>query len=113
MLPPIAQDVITILRPVTKVDHGSTVADWSQPPAEIVNVPGCSIQPAGGNEDRLHRDSVGAAFTVFAPPGTAVGALDRVLVDVYPSPLRVSGEPQRWAPGFLDHVVLDLVAWEG
>jgi len=113
MLPPIARDTITILRPATKVIHGSTVADWSQPPQETVTVEGCSVQPGGGNEDRLHRDSIGASFIVYAPPGVAVGALDRVLVDNYPSPLRTSGEPQRWPHGLLEHVVLNLVDWEG
>jgi hypothetical protein len=114
MLPPIAQETITILRPEMKVDHGSQIPDWSVPPRETVNVSGCSVQPAGGNEDRLHRDSIGALFTVFAPPGVAVGALDRVLVDSYPTPLRIATEGQAWSSGFvLDHVVFDLVAWEG
>jgi hypothetical protein len=42
-----------------------------------------------------------------------VGAFDRVLVDDYGSPLMTTGEPLRWSIGFLDHVVIDLVDWNG
>jgi hypothetical protein len=111
-LPPIATDTITIVHPVIVTDHGAQVPDWSQP-ATVTTVEGCSVQPSGGSEDRAHRDQLGAQFTVFAPPETAVDALDRVYVGTYPSPLRLSAEPIRWAVGFLEHVQLHLVAWEG
>ena len=112
-LPPLANQTVTIERPQTIVDHGSVVPDWSVPPAETVTVTGCSVQPAGGGEDRLHRDQVAAQFTLFAPAGVAIGGLDRVLVGGYPNPLRIAGEPQRWDPGFLNHIEVPLVAWEG
>jgi hypothetical protein len=112
-LPPLANQTVTIERPVTIQDHGSTVPDWSQPPAESVVVTGCSAQPAGGSEDRLHRDQVGAQFTLFAPSSTVIGGLDRVWVTGYPNPLRIAAEPARWTPGFLNHTEFALVAWEG
>lgn len=113
MLPPLANQTITVLRPETTVDHGSVIPDWSKPPRETVNIAGCSVQPAKGSDDLSHRDQLGAVFTVWAPPGSSVGVMDRVLVDNYPRPLRLAGEAQRWAAGFLDHVVFDLQAWEG
>lgn len=113
-LPAIARDVITILRPVTVIDHGAKVADWTQPPAETITVTGCSVQPAGGSEDRSHRDAISAVFTVWAPLGTEVHALDRVHVDAYDAPLMITGEPLNWSvQQQLDHVVIDLTEWRG
>jgi hypothetical protein len=106
-------DTITILRPVMVGDRGSQVPDWSQPPAETISVGGCSVQPQTGADDRSQRDSLSSVFVVYAPPGTIVGAFDRVLVDDYGSPLMTTGEPLRWSIGFLDHVVIDLVDWNG
>ena len=95
-------------------DHGSTVPDWTQPPSETINVTGCSVQPAAGADDRSHRDSMSAIFTVWAPVGTVVGTFDRVLVDEYDGPLMITGEPLKWSnKQDLDHVVIDLTAWRG
>lgn len=115
MLPAgIARQVITILRPVTVLDHNVEVPDWNQPPAETVTVPGCSVQPTGGSEDRARQDELSVTFSVWAPVGTTVGAFDRVLVDSYPEPLRLVAEVQVWAVNQrLDHVVLDFGAWKG
>jgi len=113
-LPSLARDVMTILRPTMVVDHGASVPDWTQPPRETVNVTGCSVQPAAGADDREHRDSISAVFTVWAPPGTEIGSLDRVLVDEYDGPLQITGERLTWAvDSKLDHVVFDLTAWRG
>ena len=113
-LPALANQTMQIARPQTKVSHGSTVADWSVDPEEVVTVHGCSIQPAGGSEDRDHRDQTGGQVTVFAPLGTDVGPLDRVWLPDYPNRhWRSASQPQVWAAGFLNHVQLALVAWEG
>lgn len=112
-LPTLAAESITILTPVLVTERGSQVPDWKQPPATTLTVPGCSVQPQGGADDRAHRDALGAVFTVWAPPGTQIGSLDHVLVDSYPGPLILDGEPMRWAVGFLDHVVFQLTAWKG
>ena len=114
VLPKIARDVMTILRPVMVLDHGSSVADWTQPPAETVTVPGCSVQPAAGGEDRAHRDAMRAVVSVFAPPGTQVGPLDRVMVDSYDAPLQITGEPLVWDTKLHnDHVLIQLADWRG
>lgn len=113
-LPSIARDVMTVLRPVMVSDHGSLVPDWTQPPAETVNVSGCSVQPSTGADDRSHRDSMNAIFTVWAPPGTVVGTYDRVMVDEYSGPLMITGEPLVWSNKFgLDHVQINLSDWKG
>jgi hypothetical protein len=102
------------LRPATKTVHGATVADWSVDPVETVTVKGCSVQPAGGTEDRGHRDQTGGAIHLFAPAGTAIGSLDRVWLPDYPDQhWRSATQPQVWSAGFLDHVQYQLVAWEG
>lgn len=115
MLPPaLAVETITVQRPVMVSSRGVDVPDYDQPPAQVLTVPGCSVQPAKGSEDRAGRDQSGAVFTVWAPPGTEVGTFDLVLVAQYPTPLRTVGEPQEWATGLgLDHVVFDLAGWEG
>lgn len=115
MLPPsIASQTIQIVRPVTRVVHGSEVPDWTQDPLETVTVNGCSVQPTGGSEDRSHRDQLGGQFRVYAPAGTSVGPLDRVWLADYPNQyFRLASEVQSWSPGFLNHVQLVLVAWEG
>lgn len=109
----LAPDTITILRPVMIDDRGTLVPDWSQPPAETVNVAGCSVQPQTNADERSQRDALSSVFVVYAPPGTIVGAFDRVLVTDYESPLMITGEPTRWTIGFLDHVVINLADWNG
>jgi hypothetical protein len=42
-----------------------------------------------------------------------VGAFDRVSVPDYPGYLKITGQPEVWAPGLLQHVVLHLEAWKG
>lgn len=113
-LPALANQSIQIARPATKTVHGAEVADWSVDPVEVVTVRGCSVQSAGGSEDRNHRDQLGGAIHLFAPPQTSIGPLDRVWLPDYPNLYwRSATEPQVWAPGFLNHVQFSLVVWEG
>lgn len=110
----LCRDSITILRPQTVRDHGATVPDWTQPPAETVTVDGCSVQPAQGSDDRAHRDALQAVITLWAPPGTYIGALDRVLVDSYDAPLQITGEPLVWDTKLHnDHMTIQLAEWRG
>lgn len=108
----IARQTITVLRAVPMNDHGAVVPDWSQPPTEIP-VTGCSIQPAKGQEDELHRTGDRADLTVWAPLGADVTAADHVQIEGYTRPFRVIGEPERWRNGFLEHTVIRLQIWEG
>lgn len=109
----IATQVITILRPQMIVDHGTSVPDWTLPPAETVNVPGCSVQPATGSDNRTNRDAIESVWDVWVPLGTVVGVFDRVIVDGYSSFLIIDGQPEYWGVGRLEHQVLHLVSWKG
>lgn len=109
----LARQTITIERPVMAKVHGVDQADWSQDPAEIVDVSGCSVQPGSGSADRVGRDGISSDWKVWAPLGTTVGPFDRVTVPDYPGYLAITGQPQVWAPGLLQHVVLSLDAWKG
>ena len=114
-LPPaIANQTIQVARPITKTVHGSEVADWSQEPEEIVTVNGCSVQPMAGDEDRAHRDQLGARIRLFTPSGVVIGALDRVWLPDHPGEsFRAVSEAMVWNPGFLAHTQFLLAAWEG
>lgn len=109
----IARQVISIERPVMVRAHGVDQADWSQDPVETVTVPGCSVQPGSGADDRVGRDSISSDWKVWAPLGTSVGPFDRVTVPGYPGYLAITGQPEHWAPGLLQHTVLHLEAWKG
>lgn len=108
----IATQTVTFLRPQRRLDHGALVADWTKPGIPIV-VSGCSIQPAKGAEDELHRTGDRADLTVWAPISADVAADYHADIDGYARPFRVIGEPERWQVGFLDHIVVRLQVWEG
>lgn len=112
MLPTWARQTATLLTPVLVDDHGTLVADWSQPPAETP-VPGCSFQPSTGSLDDVNREGVRTAASLHMPPTAAVTAHQRVRVAGVT--YRIVGEPERWtsATGALDHVLLRLEHWEG
>lgn len=109
----IARQAITIERPVMVKIHGVEQADWSQPPADSVIVPGCSVQPGTGGDDRVGRDGIQSDWKVWAPLGTTVGPFDRVTVPGYPGYLTTTSQPEVWAPGLLQHVVIHLTDWKG
>lgn len=113
MLPSIAHQSITVQRAQTMTDHGVTVPDWSLPPIEIP-VGGCSVQPARGTEDEMHRSADRADLTVWAPVNADVTAQDHVAIPGYTRPFRVIGEPEHWRGiGYLEHTVIRLQIWEG
>lgn len=109
----IAGQSIEIQRPVMVKDHGSDVPDWSQEPLETLTVTGCSVQPGAGSSDRIGRDAVQSGWTAWVPLGTEVGVFDRVAVPGYPGYLQITGQPEYWATGWLQHEVLHLEAWKG
>ena len=109
----IATQSVTIVRPTMVTDHNVSVPDYTLAPAETVTVTGCSVQPGAGGEDRNQRDAIQGDFDVWVPLGVTVGPFDRVLVEGYSGYLRITGQPEYWAVGRLEHEVLHLSAWKG
>lgn len=106
------QTLTRVRYPLVGDGHGNQVRDTGAVPDEV-EVPGCSIQPGASAEVLAGRDAVSVLWTVYAPPGADVVALDLVR---YAGVLyEVSGEPARWPSptGSLDHMVVLLVRWEG
>lgn len=106
---PLATQTVTVRRAGTASDHGNTIADWSAATEHTIN--GCSVQPAGGVEDPINRDSVTTLWHVYAPAGADVQDTDRIVV--YGELYEVDGPVRRWATGLLDHVEFDLKAVTG
>lgn len=113
MLPSFAADTITIVEPVLVDDRGTTVADWTQPPASETEVTGCSVQPGASSEALGGRQGVTVRWTVYAPLSAPVTAHSGVLW--HGTLYQVDGEPARWASptGALGHLVIVLIDQEG
>ena len=112
MLPSWAADTITIVRPSWVEERGKKVPDY-RTPAETVTVTGCSVQPAGTSETLTARQAESVRLTVYAPPGTVIGAHDAV--EWQGVRYQADGGGQQWQSptGAVSHVVAALVDWEG
>jgi head-tail adaptor len=89
-----ATQTVTVLRAGTTADrYGNAALDWSDP--EEHTVAGCVIQPAAGPESlSLGADTVEHRWTLDAPDGADITALDRVS---YNGELfELDGYVQRW-----------------
>ena len=111
----IGRDSVTILRAQTSEDpySGTQALDWSLPPAETV-VANCEVQPGASQEYLLNRDYTLIAWTVFAPAGTDVTALDRVRYRGVE--YDVDGVPGKWdyiPGGRLNYVEIALKRRDG
>lgn len=106
---PFGTQTVTVQRPALVSDHGTDVADWTAPVTHTLT--GCSVQPAGGTEDPINRDSVTTLWTVYAPSTADVLDTDRVVV--YGVAYEVDGPLRRWAAGILDHLEINLKAVSG
>lgn len=110
-------DLVTIQvqRPVMVTVRGTDQPDWNQPPAEMVDIPGCSVQPATGSEDRDQRDGLRTVFDLWAPVDTEIGVFDKVYVPNHPDPLMITGGFQKWnSPDLgLAHAQYNLAMWRG
>jgi hypothetical protein len=110
-LPSLARTTVEILHPVFVVERGHRAADWSQDPATVDEVRGCSWQPGVGPSDNQHRAAAAVTGTLFMPPAATIDHHDRVRIAgrVY----TVNGEPEPFETGLgLDHVVVRLDRWE-
>lgn len=113
MLPSFCKDVVTVVRPGSKVLRGATVPDWDA--ATSHEVRGCSVQPASSatvmGDQRVNAVQSGA--TLYAPPAADVAAGDRV--EFEGRAWSVDGEPQAWRSptGRVSHVIVSLRDWRG
>lgn len=107
-----ARDTVTRVRPETVTGaHHNQDPQWDTAPE--LDIQGCVVQPGGSQEFIDHGDAVDILWTVRAPAGTDVTALDGVK---YRGILyRVNGTPENWASptGRLSHLVIQLLRWEG
>lgn len=112
MLIGFATDSIELVRaPRVPDGHGNERFDW--PSATRTPVDGCTVQPGPSQEIELNREAYLVAWTVMAPPGLDVTALDRV--GWQGRDYKVWGEPQHWkGPSEMtSHTLIYLRHWEG
>lgn len=107
-----AKQTIKRIRPNTKTVRGSDVRDWEK--AEELEIPGCSMQPAG-NSLSMNGHDVGIfdGYTCYAPYNADIQAGDRIEFDG--QIFEINGEPNKWtsATGKLNNMLLNLVRWSG
>lgn len=91
------EDVTILSRVQTGTDrYGNPVYDW---PSPGTTVRGCAVAPRTSEEPtQINRMPVYDGMTVYAPPGTAVGPHDRIVVRgvLY----EVDGEAGDWRSPF-------------
>lgn len=79
--------------PGAVVDGYAGPDTWGAP----VFYPGCAVAPGAVAEVfEPNRAGVGVEFTVYFPPGAAVGAHDRVSLPGHADPFGVAGAAQDW-----------------
>lgn len=111
MLPSLAKQTVTRIRPTFKDVRGSRVPDWSDPDRKVIS--GCSVQPASTD---LAQDGrvlgILDGITCYMPPNADVLEGDRIEFEgiLY----TIDGTPRVWqGPGNLSHILLRLVRWSG
>lgn len=106
-------ETIVRVRPGTTGNrYGGADKDWAT--AERVQIPGCLVAPRVEPEDRANgREAAVVGWTVYAPDGTDVAAIDRV--EVRGVPYEVDTAPADWSGGWdwRPGVVLQLRKVEG
>ena len=114
MLPSFCSDTITRIRPGVKTVRGQAVPDWNIPPATLLDITGCSVQPASTS---LNEDGrvlgINDGLTVYVPPGADVIVGDHIIVDN--ETYEINGEPRIWksATGRVSHIQLNLKRYSG
>lgn len=109
-------DSVTIVRPASKEQRGTTVPDWAHAQQHVVG--GCSVQTPTTSMSLDARSQTVLAGALYAPPGTDVRAGDRIdWTDAGGNAhsFAVVGEPMLWASptGRVSHVRADLAEWRG
>lgn len=123
MLPSFCHETVTRIRPGTKTERGSEIPNWSYAPvtpeqgvtyATDRDIGGCSMQPAGTSLSEDGRVlGISSGFTLYAPPDADIMAGDRIRFrgNTY----TINGDVRPWpsATGRLDHLLINLVRWQG
>ena len=112
MVPSWCRQTVTRVRPGTKTERGSVVFDWSH--ATTTDITGCSVQPGSTSLDENGRVlGISDGYTAYLPPSADVIAGDRIVYDGETYEIR--GEPRQWhsATGAVDHIMLNLMRYEG
>lgn len=95
---------ITRLRGVVGTDdYHNEVTDWTTP--DSLDIPGCSFQPGGGSEIHDGRDVSTFDASVWAPSGSDVLTIDRV---VYAGQTYEVTSVEPWDFPPLSHLVIRL-----
>ena len=110
---------VKVFRAREVVERGATVFDWDHP--EEITLTGCSVQfsetsgdagqgrYSGGGQRQANAT---VRCRLYAPPGSDIKAGDKVVYkDVE---YAIDGAPFEWDAGLgLDHVVCNLIDWQG
>lgn len=112
MLPSFFNWEVTVIRPATKLERGSTVDDWDH--AIETNISGCSVQPSATNLNQgEHELATKISLVLYMPTTADVQPSDRIKVggDIFV----IDGEVMLWRSptGNLSHKHVNLVRWNG
>ena len=90
-------------------DHGAHVVDYAGTAATAVYRG--SIQPGTGDTDLTNRDGAEIVYSIYAPLSDDGKHDDVIVLD--DGDYQVSGSPERWETGVLNHQVIRLARWNG
>lgn len=112
-LPSFCRDVVTRLRPGSKVVRGTTVADWTAP--DQIEISGCSIQEltTASNRADQRANSVSVGARLYAPPGSDIRDGDRIVADGQTWLVDGHPLPKRSPTGRVSHLAVALSAYRG
>lgn len=109
-------ETLLLVVPELVESRGSVVPDWSRPPAHLVELEGCVVEPLSAEERGANREAVQGALEARVPRIVDVPAFARVRRPLAGGrDFEVIGEPRhfRSPTGALDHTALLLKRWEG
>ncbi|MEE6280150.1 hypothetical protein [Georgenia sp. MJ170] len=109
-------ETIQLVIPEMVEERGSSIPDWSKPPAKLVDVPHCIVEPLSAEERTADREATQGSVEVRAPAVVDVPPFARLRRPGHPGrDYEVIGEPRifRSATGSLDHTSLLGKRWEG
>lgn len=110
MLPSMMNKPFTRKRYPVATDHGAQTTDYTGTP--VTDTFRGSVQPGTGTTDTLNRNGAEVVYTILARPNADVTDRDQVTLGDGTTYF-VNGEPERWAAGIMDHIVIHLSKWIG